>query len=600
MLRSHGVLASTSSCLWNYFHCHLRCAKYSTRAWSFLLPSNPIFPAQITLVPARVAKMQTIEVVTFAENDTPGNSVALDVSDMPGDLIVAHNDENPAPKQTSLDGIDNEAINISSEAPQTTPTAEEQTPSEERDASATPGQPSSETRDIPATAAEQPASKEDATAAQEEQPPPEKKDAPVVVKEPSCENKGSPASNGELSSSEEKKNCSVTEKQPSSEDKDTTASPDQPSPKKTDAPNTPKDLSTKKKDAAGTEEKPSSKKEGPADSKEPSTETNDDSLNPEDTPEWKEWAKARTKIPLKAAVKWSNFEQFKNRFSPEEGLEIIEVLYGHPGLATEIAREKIRRDSRRVIASRVDPGDESRWMQRVRIQSPILMHFLSRFASTESTTLTWPVERPRVFFRPFTLFYHTLPHMKRCLQMLQSTQAGEEIYAHQYPQNLDPYDLKSPILTRKPTFSTKEAEKEKVTEGTVGAIDMPPNPDLWDAVLGVPDPANALQHVLKYVEFIEKHIVPMWDEAVAPTKTRARFYDIPMIFRPGDLLFVPKSSDKSVDKNKPGAMQVRQEIFKLSHVEPANTMIDGGPNDFRATGMEMHVMVYHIDFDGST
>lgn len=94
----------------------------------------------------------------------------------------------------------------------------------------------------------------------------------------------------------------------------------------------------------------------------------------------------------------------------------------------------------------------------------------------------------------------------------------------------------------------------------------------------------------------------MWVEAGSLTKLRARFHDLPMIFRPGDLLFVPRLVDKSVDKNKSGTMKVRQEIFKLCYIEPADINLEAGlgPTDFRPAGTEMNILVYHIDFDGST
>ncbi|ROV99652.1 hypothetical protein VSDG_03102 [Cytospora chrysosperma] len=345
--------------------------------------------------------------------------------------------------------------------------------------------------------------------------------------------------------------------------------------------------------AATTEEQPPSKK-------------TDTPGNPEDTPEWKEWATNRTKIPLKTSVKWSNYEQFKNRYSPDEGLEIIEVLYGHPGLATEIALERSRRShhgqSHHISSSRRTSEPESHWIQRVRIQSPAIIHFLSRFASTENTKFTWSAERPRVFFRPFTVLHHTLPLMKRCLHLLQSTRAGEEGCEAHDSQAPDFYGLESPTSTRDPSALANHLEEVNGVEKSICAIDMPSNSDLWEAVFGVPEPVIALQHVKKYIEFVEKHIVTMWREAASSTNHKVRFWDLPMIYRPGELIFVPEASARYSDKNKSGAMQVQQNIFKLSHVTPSsiNNPSDG-PADFRSTAADgMTLNFYHIDFDGET
>lgn len=140
--------------------------------------------------------------------------------------------------------------------------------------------------------------------------------------------------------------------------------------------------------------------------------------------------------------------------------------------------------------------------------------------------------------------------MKRCLHLLQSTRAGEEGYEFNDSQAPDFYGLESPISARDPGFRVKNLEEANSAEKGICAIDIPSNSDLWEAVFGVPEPVLALQHVQKYIEFVEKHIVTMWQEAASSTNHRVRFCDLPMIYRPGELLFVPKASARSSEKNK--------------------------------------------------
>jgi hypothetical protein len=289
--------------------------------------------------------------------------------------------------------------------------------------------------------------------------------------------------------------------------------------------------------------------------------------------EREEWEENRKKLPRKAAVKWSDYEHFKNRYSPEDGLEIIEVLYGHPDLGGEIAQEKARRNSKRAIASRKAPSGDSRWIQRVRIESPVITPLLAHLTSCDGVINDWPSDRPRVFFRPFQTLYHTLPLMKKCVDSLENSGNTE-------------MDL----------GVTLDAT------GHTPIIDSFFGTDIG-ATLFALDPTIALPQMRVYVDFVERNIIPMWDEAAGTSKQRARWCDLPMFFRPGELLFTTHgtststATSKSAAQNKSNEKRAVQNVWKFISAY-ASEMDDIEPSDWRNARRSLKVRAYHVDFDG--
>ncbi|KAG8159498.1 hypothetical protein KVR01_010135 [Diaporthe batatas] len=306
------------------------------------------------------------------------------------------------------------------------------------------------------------------------------------------------------------------------------------------------------------------------------TQKNDSAKNEEEKEDAKMrevWEENRKKLARKAAVKWSDYEHFKNRYSPEDGLEIIEVLYGHPDLGGEIAQEKAQRASTTANFSRKSPSRDNRWIQRVRIESGVLVPLLAHLSSCEAASHIWPSERPRVFFRPFVTFYHTLPLMKKCIQILENS--GHTPSDRGVTPNL-PGDI--PIID---SFSGTN-----ITQ-TLFAL----------------DPEVALPQLRVYVEFVEKNIIPMWDEAAGTSKQRARWCDLPMFFRPGELLFTNLGTANQKGQSQPGSQaqsggkHTIQNIWKFISLF-VTEVEDAEPSDYRNTKRNLSIRAYHIDFDG--
>lgn len=146
------------------------------------------------------------------------------------------------------------------------------------------------------------------------------------------------------------------------------------------------------------------------------------------------WETTRSKLPLRVEVEWLDFEHFKNRYTDDDGLAIIEVLCGDYQTPQEVAKEMARRNhggqGTRVSTPKPKPRQpihvdgESMWIQRVRIQSPQLVLLLSRLTGHCDK---WATGHPRTFFQPFRAFHHYLPQLKECLRILQSRWASEDV-----------------------------------------------------------------------------------------------------------------------------------------------------------------------------
>lgn len=331
--------------------------------------------------------------------------------------------------------------------------------------------------------------------------------------------------------------------------------------------------------------------------------TNDDSED-EDTKDYnaqRKWQEERKKVPRKAAVKWSDYEHFKNRYSEEEGLEIIEVLYGHTGLSNEITQEKARRNIKRAIAGKKPQEAANLWIQRVRIESHVLIPLLAHLSSCDEVINSWDSDKPRVFFRPFTTLYHTLPLVKEILQRLENAGDG-------FTSDMADIELKSPVLATDTTNWESVLDGTKNSPSHTNVIFNTAGTNLWEVLTDLdPSTTVALEHLRVYIDFVEKNIIPMWDEAAGTSKQRARFCDLPMFFRPGELLLstygttapTPTAATSSVASvlNKPSGHRARQMIWKLCFASLSD-MNNGEPSDWRTCGRSLLIRAYHFDFDG--
>ncbi|RYP44532.1 hypothetical protein DL768_009027 [Monosporascus sp. mg162] len=313
------------------------------------------------------------------------------------------------------------------------------------------------------------------------------------------------------------------------------------------------------------------------------------------------WEKKRQKIPKVVDVKWVDFDHFKNRYSPHEGLEIIEVLRGHDHIAQEV-KERLRPGTQKRWASRsLESLDDAEltWIQRVRIQSPPILLLLSRLTGHRDN---WAINRPRVFFRPFRTFYYYLPQMKECLGILEEKWAKVDVQSDEGQAVAAESEAK---LTS--DANQDEAEQELYSDSdddAAGGDDtelIRHHPDA--AVAGpIADSVTALRHVRKYVEFVEAEILPLWKRAAGTTNRKVRFLDLWMSFQPGELLCVPPSSDsqQSLEIVNPHGAKSYQMAWMLYSMELSPVKDDSPDDTQKSSERQLSLYAYYIDYNGSS
>jgi hypothetical protein len=315
------------------------------------------------------------------------------------------------------------------------------------------------------------------------------------------------------------------------------------------------------------------------------------------------WDSLRRQTSLVVDVAWHNFEHFKNRYSPTDGLAIIEVLRGHHNIADEVIwEERLRSKSRRrreagPTASSADADDC--WIQRVRIQSPQLLTILSLITGYHDI---WATDKPRVFFPPFRALYYFLPQMRECCKILEEKCRPRDTTTHPALNSIhaqgDEGDAASDDSS---SFSSGVSDD---------GLDEPANPmDPAVAIFGDQiDPPTALSHVKKYITFVEEHIVPQWNHAAGINKPKIRFNDLWMSFKPGELLYVPSESDSP--DNASGKRRVKRNITQSAwrlYSMVLSSVKDDTPNDIHLERKErkeskrcLDLHCYYIDYDGTS
>lgn len=308
--------------------------------------------------------------------------------------------------------------------------------------------------------------------------------------------------------------------------------------------------------------------------------------------DWDEWYREQ---PKSANVKWCNFEVFKNRFSRDEGFDIIEILAGHPDhMSKEISQEKLRRRRNKQTASRGRHQSETepKFIHRVRIQSSTILHVLSRLTAQDD----WSIDESRTFLRPFQTFFYSFPLAKQFLEILE--RRANEKQSHELESSLYPGALPGKGTATNPIDPNEDPQHK---------MSMPSDVDLDEIVFGISDLKSGVEHMKLYIDFVEKHIMPMWIEAAGTTKQKVRFSDLPMYFRPGDILYEPQNTGEDKDKAgkagsdnaKTGGLAVFQNYWKLCYANVEEFDADP-PNDMGSEikKRELTLHSFHVDFDG--
>jgi len=233
--------------------------------------------------------------------------------------------------------------------------------------------------------------------------------------------------------------------------------------------------------------------------------------------------------PVTVGVRYYNYEAFMSRAMGDEGDYVIEVLVAQSDPDMEASAERSRRreggERNPRAHSSVEKFGDDRHLQLVRIRSKPIFSRLSSLTGIE-----YSIDKASCIFpRPFAVFRHYHEYMKKELTKM---------------------------------------EREDTTEAEI-----------------------ALQHMRLYVQFVEDKILPLHLQYRAPNSTRARcmirYEDIPLLFRPGELVY----HHPRLQKGKTLHRTAVQTVWRLVECRPA----DYPAAESRSVTL---VKIYYLDYDG--
>ncbi|GAP90408.1 putative AAA family ATPase [Rosellinia necatrix] len=218
-------------------------------------------------------------------------------------------------------------------------------------------------------------------------------------------------------------------------------------------------------------------------------------------------------------VDWVELDahDFWNRYGQEKGggRHIIEVLTNTSTTADKIVANKEKPD---IVGLPANPDPATAGfsrIQRIRIQSPVVMAYLFDAGSFGNE-----IDRLRIqtFLRPFLYLGLSQPIIRLALEKLEVKWAGA-------------------ILEYNSTTSEK-------TE----AADVDWDPSCSSHFEEDPAEANpgititertALEHLRCYVKFVDEKVMPLFDCFRGTSHKKVHFDDLPLLFTPGELIYWP-------------------------------------------------------------
>lgn len=273
--------------------------------------------------------------------------------------------------------------------------------------------------------------------------------------------------------------------------------------------------------------------------------------------------RAPPNIPVVPKYRFVNFEQFKNWYGDGVESYAIEAYVARTGTAFElqddIRQEQKKRspfksmalnqpfmelpslvEERHIVDEDSSMKPEGSFIQRVRIRSQPVLHYLSNYATTASTEAQ-PYDRESsvTFIRPFRMLIFFQDKMKEALNVLEEKWAKLE----KEQDIINP--ASSPI-----SASTQQGEKEPRMSPIAQNYNLQSRPRVDDYESteverrdtannaherDVMDSIKALRDMRCYVGFVDDYIMPIyrfvdWQKGM-PTKVR--FDDLWLLFKPG-------------------------------------------------------------------
>ncbi|KAI1180208.1 hypothetical protein F4777DRAFT_365176 [Nemania sp. FL0916] len=290
-----------------------------------------------------------------------------------------------------------------------------------------------------------------------------------------------------------------------------------------------------------------------------------------------------------------NFEGFKNRFSEDEDIYILDILVAGEDLMDDIRQEMVTRRAKtrggkhgggqvQIPKANIRPK-EGGWIQRVRIQSGPIIYHLSKAVGA-----SWPTSTPVTFRRPFKVLIYFHDKMKQALAELENKWADEERRQR---------DEQVGSKTGK-----KEASNDNVDKDGVYDSD-----DDGEPIDPTADSVEALRDMRCYVEFINNEILPLSKLFDGTARRKVRFDDLWLLFNIGDLIWISDAMTSVAPGRTAGMYQPLWRVYNIYaprgafeypklDSESKTRQIKNDDEEDGSTRDSFDIWAYYIDHDG--
>ncbi|GKZ35205.1 hypothetical protein AbraIFM66950_005798 [Aspergillus brasiliensis] len=286
--------------------------------------------------------------------------------------------------------------------------------------------------------------------------------------------------------------------------------------------------------------------------------TDDETESKDDDDSWLDGS-AFNNRKINVGVKYYDYPSFMNRSVDDDADYTIEALISTSDWWKDLEREKRRRAANpspwtetHEVAPPSEGVAETLQLQRVRIRSPDILRRLCELGEWNESSMV-PPKSDCVFCRPFHALAYFHGEIKQQLEQLESSL--EDSQANKQPENNEP-------------------DGSQITPDTV-----------------VRDELRC------YVTFVEERILPLWKRFETVTKNtpnKVRYDELPFLFRPGDLVFVPSVATSSKARHQSAI----QNVFRLASLRPEDHMWQTDPGGWFVPNSLARWSIYCFDHDG--
>jgi hypothetical protein len=297
--------------------------------------------------------------------------------------------------------------------------------------------------------------------------------------------------------------------------------------------------------------------------------------------------------PVNLGVRYYNYQGFVNRMKDDGWDYTIEVLVAKPRWSDDVLEERKRRKALddggvvekaghitnlpQMVTTSEKLGEGQR-ICRVRIRSQVVLRHLAELGEWDEKIFFGD---GIVFCRPFWSFLYYQEDMKRKLKEMETEAANiSEVVGSSTVQSVSPTKEKNEDI---PPGSSPDNK-------TLSSSDSAPD--------AVSCGATPLEEMQCYVDFVEATILPLWrrfEKIDKQTPRKITHDEIPFLFRPGELMYVP-SSPTTVNALQRSALQ---NVFRMGYCIPQDTPYEFEDNEWSVADLEKTKWSFYcIDHDG--